>query len=200
MTAAAKNENKREIKLKASTEGERAVALAQIIAAPSLHAANMQLTFNPNSGLELMSCMDEMQTQLAHLQKGDTTRIEAMLFGQAHSLQSIFTHYANKMVSAEYLNQLKVNGALALKAQNQCRQTLAVLAEMKNPKRAIFIKNQATNQQVNVKNTAEIPENISSNPANELLCEGNHATMDSTGAAAASAAYSPMATLENSGG
>ncbi|MGH8646968.1 MAG: hypothetical protein ACREX4_21935 [Gammaproteobacteria bacterium] len=40
---------------------------------------------------------------------------------------------------------------LALKAQNQCRQTLAALAEIKNPRRTTFIgqQNNATNQQVN---------------------------------------------------
>lgn len=39
----------------------------------------------------------------------------------------------------------------ALKAQNQCRQTLAALAEIKNPRRTTLIgqQNNATNQQVN---------------------------------------------------
>lgn len=141
--------------------------------------------------------MIEMNEQFSKLQKGDTTQIEALLMGQAHSLQTIFTRYALKMANSEYLNQLKVNSAVALKAQNQCRQTLVALAEIKNPKRATFIKNQATNQQINLNANAENPEIISANPANELLSEGSRATLDSRGTTAASAAHSQLATVED---
>jgi hypothetical protein len=149
----------------------------------------LMVAFDSKQGLELAACVKEMKTQFATLRQGDTKRLEAMLLAQAHSLQAMFTHYAEKMTHAEYLNQLKVNGALALKAQNQCRQTLQVLAEIKNPKRATFIKNHATNQQVNVNGKAEISENISTNRANELLYEESHATMDSRGTPATITAH-----------
>jgi hypothetical protein len=54
------------------------------------------------------------------------------------------------MATAERLEQIQVYGHLALKAQNQCRATLATLADIKNPQAVAFIKNTATNQQVNI--------------------------------------------------
>jgi len=199
MTAQKNMANKRELLVTSPSDEQKDSMMAKVMASPSLNAASLQLTFHPNSGLALMACMDEMKEQFSALQKGDTDRIEAMLLGQAHSLQAIFTHYANKMASAEYLNQLKVNGALAMKAQNQCRQTLAALAEIKNPKRATFIKNQATNQQINLHAGSEIPDKKTPILSNELLSEGSHAAMDTTGTRAAGNADKAMATLEKSG-
>ncbi|MGH8608246.1 MAG: hypothetical protein ACREX9_12750 [Gammaproteobacteria bacterium] len=45
---------------------------------------------------------------------------------------------------AQYLNQHQTYMLLALKAQNQCRQTLAALAEIKNPRRTTFVGQQNT--------------------------------------------------------
>ncbi len=197
MTTQKKLENKQELKISAKTEDEQAKVLAQIVSSPSLNAARIQLAFNPNQGLDLVASIDEMKEQVSKLKNGDTLRIESILLTQAHSLQTIFTSYALKMANSEYLNQLKVNGALALKAQSQCRQTLMVLAEMKNPKRATFINNQATNQQVNLHAGNEIPENKTPILSNELISGNDYATMDITGTTTASAVNSAMATVEN---
>jgi hypothetical protein len=190
-------ENKQVLQISGATKEEQAASMAHVMASPSLNAARLQLAFNPNQGLELVACLEEMRKQCADLKKGDTARIEYMLLTQAHSLQAMFTYYANKSASAEYLNHLKIHSTIALKAQNQCRQTLAVLAEMKNPKRAVFIKNQATNQQVNLHSKPEIPEINSSNPSNELISGEAHETVDSRGEEETSATNPQMATVEN---
>ncbi|HHZ64023.1 MAG TPA: hypothetical protein EYN67_05445 [Flavobacteriales bacterium] len=105
---------------------------------------------------------------------GDMKRVEAMLLDQSHVLQEIFSKYALKMGDAEYTSQLEVYAKIALKAQNQCRQTLGTLGELKNPKRATFIKqqNNAVNQQINGDNLQESKaEKNSNNSPNKLLSE-----------------------------
>ena len=58
---------------------------------------------------------------------------EALLTGQAMTLNTIFTHLANVAANTEYLDKLDRYLRLALKAQGQCRATLETLAAIKNP-------------------------------------------------------------------
>lgn len=82
---------------------------------------------------------------------GDTKAVERMLLAQSVVLQSMFTHYMTRASRTDMLPKLQAFAELALKAQNQCRRTLATLAEIRNPRRAMFVKqvNNAVNQQVN---------------------------------------------------
>jgi len=75
---------------------------------------------------------------------------------------------ADRTTNADHIELLS---KLALKAQNQCRTTIATLSEMKNPKRATFIKqlNQANQMQVNNDNSESKNLKKTTNPANELL-------------------------------
>jgi hypothetical protein len=97
-----------------------------------------------------------------------------MLLSQAHVLQAMGTFFTMKLSGAEYLNQVEAYSRIALKAQNQCRQTLATLGELKNPKRTTFVKqqNNAVNQQIN-NGGVEQSENQEKpdNSANKLLEE-----------------------------
>lgn len=81
----------------------------------------------------------------------DTKAIERMLLAQSVVLQSVFSHYMTRASRSDVLPELQAFADLALKAQNQCRRTLATLAEIRNPRRTQFIKqvNNAVNQQVN---------------------------------------------------
>ena len=81
----------------------------------------------------------------------DTKTVERMLLAQSVVLQSLFTHYMTQASRTDVLPKLQAFADLALKAQNQCRRTLATLAEIRNPRRTQFIKqvNNAVNQQVN---------------------------------------------------
>jgi hypothetical protein len=94
--------------------------------------------------------VDELTRATEALGGGDMRRAEAMLASQAHALQALFTSCARRMTTASYLDQFQTFGLLALKAQNQCRATLATLAKIKHLDRATFIKNTATHQQINV--------------------------------------------------
>lgn len=80
-----------------------------------------------------------------------TELIERALLASAAMLGNLSTVWTATAVSIDSMSQLEIFARLALKAQDQQRKTLATLAEIRNPKRAQFIKqlNQAVNQQVN---------------------------------------------------
>ncbi len=67
------------------------------------------------------------------VQDGDMKPAEAMLYGQAMTLQTIFTNLARRAAVNADLKQFQVNMTLALKAQAQCRSTIEALALVKNP-------------------------------------------------------------------
>jgi hypothetical protein len=75
-------ENKQVLQLLASNEEEQAKNLARVIASPSVNAARLQLVFNPNQGLELGACVDNMKEQITQLKQGGTVRIEPLLLAQ----------------------------------------------------------------------------------------------------------------------
>jgi hypothetical protein len=178
--------------IKVKDEAEAKQAVAQALASPVVHAASLIASFNRNHYLDVTALATELVAQCDMVKSGDLSRIEAMLLSQAHALQAIFTNCAWRMSKAEYLNQDQTYGLLALKAQNQCRATLATLAEIKNPNRATFIKNTATNQQINV--GAPAPK-ISDDPANELLEAKPHERLDTPTQSPASTADQKMETV-----
>ena len=122
----------------------------------------------------------QLKQKIDKVNAGDIQGVECMLAAQAHTLDVVFNKMMIQARSASFIPQLQAYSEIALKAQNQCRQTLAVLAELKNPKRTMFVKQQnlAINQQVN--NNAK-PENSKKveKTANELLIEAKeHETLD----------------------
>jgi len=121
----------------------------QTILNPSATAAAIVSNLGPE--LDVCAIFEELQEHSKQVQSGDFSRLEDMLFNQACALQSIFTDLASRATSGALIQQLQVYMQLAFKAQNQCRQTLTTLAEMKHPKHAVFVKqqNNAINQQVN---------------------------------------------------
>jgi hypothetical protein len=160
-------------------------AAAKCLLTPSETAANaikcltqdIALDADGTTGVDCKTLFDELQKQNMAVSNGDLQRVEAMLLDQSHVLQSLFMTYIQKMSCAEYTEQVDVFSRIALRAQNQCRQTLTSLVELKNPKRATFVKqqNNAVNQQIN-----QLPENqkTSCDPTNELLGEVIHEQLD----------------------
>jgi hypothetical protein len=88
---------------------------------------------------DLTETVAGLRDQITQIQAGDMRGVESMLYGQALTLQTIFTSLVRKAVANEYLKQFQVNLALALKAQAQCRATLQALAEIKNPRPVSFV-------------------------------------------------------------
>ncbi len=158
---------------------EKKRRIARALVRPSFIAAHVIDVFTrPKDDKDdlLTELAEELTAQIEKVGAGDLQRVEAMLLAQAHVLQTMFLECAHRMKRAEYLNQMQAHGQLALKAQNQCRATLAALADIKNPARATFIKNTATNQQVNL--GAVPPQKNSADFANELLEAKTHERLD----------------------
>ena len=103
------------------------------------------------TGLDSHVLAKAIKKQEVLLKAGDLTSLENMLLSQSHTLNAIFTMMVTSMGSAKYLANLETYGRIALKAQNQTRQTASTLAEIKGIKKTTFIHqlNKANNQQVN---------------------------------------------------
>jgi hypothetical protein len=125
------------------------------------------------------------------LEKGSMAQCEAMLFGQANALQSIFTSLARRAICQEQLLQYETHLRLALKAQNQCRATLETLAAIKNPP-VVFAKQAniaAGPQQVN---NGVDPSRAGKNEIEQSkLSGGNHELLPDTRASQAESRIDP---------
>jgi len=102
--------------------------------------------------VDISGLITDLQTKVETIQDGNMKPVEAMLYGQAMALQTIFTNLARRsaMNAGEYIDAADKYMRLALKAQSQCRATLETLAEIKNPMPYIKQANIANGpQQVN---------------------------------------------------
>ena len=101
-----------------------------------------------------------VQKSREKIAKGDCSEIESHLINQAIAIQRIFEIYTQRMINEKYFVAQGTYGQIALKAQNQSRKTLSTIAELKNPKKLTFIKQQNNaqfnlNQKKNSKQTFE---------------------------------------------
>lgn len=145
---------------------------ATISSAFTIHAIHDQR-------LDLGTIAKELAQSAGRLVDGNTREIEMILLSQAQTLDVLFHRMLTQLSAMQMVNQIQVFADIALRAQNQSRKTLAVLADLKNPRRATFIKqqNNAVNQQVN--NTVKQDNSkISENLANELVSKVKHEKMD----------------------
>ena len=122
--------------------------------------------------IDLTELVTDLQTKAESIQDGNMKPVEAMLYGQAMALQTIFTNLARRsaMNAGEYLDAAYKYMRLALKAQSQCRATLETLAEIKNPMPYIKQANIANGpQQVNNGQAPAAPAGNTQTLQNELL-------------------------------
>ena len=91
---------------------------------------------------DLAKTIRALHEGIEKVQSGNMKPLESMLYGQAMTLQTIFTSLARRAAMNDGLKQFQVNLTLALKAQAQCRTTLQALAEIKHPRAVAFV-NQA---------------------------------------------------------
>lgn len=102
--------------------------------------------------LDMQSLYEDIHSSVKSVQDGNVKGLEAMLVGQAKSLQTMFVSMARRANRQEYLKQYSTYMNLALKAQAQSRATIQALVELKYP-RQVIVTQQANithgNQQVN---------------------------------------------------
>jgi HD superfamily phosphohydrolase len=130
----------------------------------------------------------DQQTIIAELTKssnrvkdGNITEIEQILMTQAKMLDYIFYDSLNHLADLDMVNQVEAISNIAFRAQSQCRKTLSTLAELKHPRRVMFVKqlNNAVNQQINNHGDPDCLEFKNSKKiANKVLKETNLEKMD----------------------
>lgn len=161
---AAQAAGKKEARPAAAPDCEKSEAMAKMAMRPSVNAAAVMVSYGKPLGIadgDIAALMDRLADDVKDVWAGDMKRAEAMLFGQAHALQSIFMNLARRATSQEYLKQWEAYLRMALKAQNQCRMTLEALATIKNP--PVVIARQANinnggQQQVNNGGTRDLEQ------------------------------------------
>lgn len=123
-----------------------------------------------------------MQEGTAAIKSGDLAHLEAMLYAQTETLNMMFHMAVTKAQSAEYLTQVQLHTDIALKAQNHCRRTISTIADLKQPKKTMFVKQQhnTLNQQINSENKSQ--------SENEVL-EGKNGNQLESGAAQTTIGY-----------
>jgi len=117
------------------------------------------------------------------IKKGDLSKLEEMLYSQAVALNMMFTNLSRRASIQTNVDIRSVLANLALKSQNQSRNTIQTLINLKQPNQTAFIKQQTNvangHQQINNGVAQSSPENFA-NVTNELL-EVNHGKWLDTG-------------------
>ncbi|MDO9485019.1 MAG: hypothetical protein Q7K25_03050 [Actinomycetota bacterium] len=128
------------------------VATARILSRPEIGAAAIMEKWSPDT-FDVNVLADELAVQVKAVNQGDMQRTEGMLLSQAHALDAIFVNLMRRSMTQTGLTQWEAYMRMGMKAQSQCRATLQVLAEIKNPRPVAFVKqaniNNGGQQQVN---------------------------------------------------
>ena len=134
--------SKKQIENKATDKSELARKLVQAQGQNALLSIDMLNGRIDGHDMETMVAVREEQTAIIErVQGGDMSDIEAMLVGQALTLQAMFTKYGG-LINAN-TNNLKACQAvfnMAMKAQAQSRATVQALVELKYPKSVVITK------------------------------------------------------------
>jgi len=113
---------------------------------------------------------------IEEIKKGDLSNLEAMLYSQAVALNMMFSDLSRRANIQTNFDIKASITSLALKTQNQSRNTIQTLINLKQPTQTSFIKQQTNvangHQQINNGVGQSSPEKILNQP-NELL-EVNH--------------------------
>lgn len=143
--------------------GARSTTTAVVTTPEILAAAGICAWSKGAAGAEanLQTAYEALVQQTTEVQAGNLKTPEAMLYGQAATLQAVFTALLRRAANADKIPQFQAAMSMALKAQAQCRATLEALAEIKNPRPATFVRqaNIANGpQQVNNGGPQEAPQ------------------------------------------
>lgn len=128
---------------------------------------------NPGVDVASMTAALRESSRRALADGAGTDGMERHLWASITLLQNLMSAWAIAAAHAKHVEQLDLYARLTLKAQNQLRQTLATLADIRAPRRTTFIKqqNQAVNQQVLNSPVADQTGKIQDLAATQLLCE-----------------------------
>lgn len=119
---------------------------------------------------------DVIAQGVREIKSGDLSKLEEMLYSQAVALNMMFTNTTRKASAQSNINIRATLTNLALKSQNQSRNTIQTLINLKQPSQTSFIKQQTNvangHQQINNGMGQSSSEKLLNEPI-ELL-EANH--------------------------
>jgi hypothetical protein len=129
-------------------------SVARVAASPIARGASTARKYTAHlfGEVDITAYVERLSAQSQAVVDGDLSALERMLVTQAGTLDAIFNHAATKAAGSTYLPHQEALMRQALKAQQQCANTIKVLGELKAPKSVAFIKQQnnaAGHQQVN---------------------------------------------------
>jgi len=193
----------RAAKPQGSPKGEpesRTLKPHELILSPSCQGAIGMDAWGKFAGAtDLADMVKDLRERIDKIKAGDMSSVEAMLYTQAMTLQTMFTSLARQAASETGLKQYQAKLTFALKAQAQCRSTLEALAQVKNPTPYIRQANIANGpQQVNNgQQTAQTGSPAgNSQPLQNKLLEHQHGDTLEFGAQGAAGRANPhMATV-----
>lgn len=171
----------------------------QILLMPSAQNAIAMEAWGQYAGkTDIGELVTDLRAQTDKVRAGNMGQVEAMLYGQAMTLQTIFVSLARRSALnvGEHMDAADRYMRLALKAQAQGRATLETLAIIKNPMPYIKQANIANGpQQINNGTTSHAGK--FENQQNELL-EGSHGStyLDTRAAATADRGNPALETVE----
>ncbi len=122
--------------IQGKTADEDGATFAKMIMSPEVAAYRVVGLTQPKNLTEDIDIPGLLATLRSHakaVSDGDLARVEAMLIGQADSLQALFVALVERSLRQEYVAYVEPYMRLALKAQSQCRATLQTLAEIRSP-------------------------------------------------------------------
>jgi hypothetical protein len=109
---------------------------------------------------------------IEEIKKGDLSKLEEMLYSQAVALNMMFANLSRKASIQTNVDVRSAIVSLALKSQNQSRNTIQTLINLKQPNQTAFIKQQTNvasgHQQINNGVIPSSPEKLLNEPI-ELL-------------------------------
>jgi hypothetical protein len=177
---------------KDATPEEKRSSMQKLLIAPETRAVlAMQTTSLGAELLDVPGLVDELKVQIEAVRNGDLSHAEGMLLCQAIVLEDLFVTLTSRAMGQTQLSTMEPLLRMALRAQNQSRQTLETLAAVKNPP-IIYAKQaniSAGHQQIN--NAPAHAGKIENKP-NELLEATNHERLDTRAASQASCNDSSM--------
>jgi len=129
-------------------------------------------TGSVSTQIEFEYAKEVIENGLKEIKKGDLSKLEEMLYSQAVALNMMFTSLSRRAVIQSNVDIKALLTNLCFKAQNQSRNTIQTLINLKQPNQTAFIKQQTNvahgHQQVNNGMNQSSPEDFSKQP-NELL-------------------------------
>lgn len=116
---------------------------------------------------DINELLKELNERMDTMLDGNMSAPQAMLFAQAHALQSIFSAMSRRALVQQDRQAFEAYLRMGLKAQNQCRMTLETLATIKNPP-VVFARqaniNNGGQQQINNSASTGAPRAPAANP------------------------------------